>query len=247
MSSSTAPSAVPRQRAADQAGAESEADGQAAAGEQEAERKRWRAGSHVRRKLSWLQEAYCDQRHREHSPATATLARLRRGVGKEPGDLPELWEITFDGLPNPAGEPDRDPERTVDSPLLRLERAVYTALTLYAVHQQSKSARMHQAGGNGLGAAVRLLAWRTNENAVRRRFEALGTADSLAEAVNHARGLITQLRGEEIPLDYGRLADDLQRLQDRRYAPAVRRRWGRDYFQLRTPGADADQDSDGSD
>lgn len=177
------------------------------------------AGTIVGQKVYALQRAYTERRDPE---ATAVLARLRRGVGKEPGELPELWEVTFEDLPVPEYDSDEPTP---------LERAVYTALTLYAVHQQSQSAPMHRQGST-LGAAVRQLRRQAaSDEAVQRRFEALGTADSFREVVHHARGLITQLRGAGIPLDYGRLADDLYRLQDTRGRAAARVRlsWGRDF------------------
>ncbi len=48
------------------------------------------------------------------------------------------------------------------------------------------------------------------------------------------RGLITQFRAEEIPLEYGQLAQDLRRLQNPRTAPGVRLQWGRDYHRVAT-------------
>jgi CRISPR system Cascade subunit CasB len=108
--------------------------------------------------------------------------------------------------------------------------AAYTAITLYAVHQQSRGQGMHRSG-QGLGRAVRILRTRAGgAEAVRRRFEALGTAETFAEVVHHARGLITQLRGQDIPLDYGALADQLFSLQFRDGASRVRLAWGRDFY-----------------
>lgn len=78
----------------------------------------------------------------------AQLAMLRRGVGKKPGDLPELWGILFGDLPEEflsvSGEPTRE------------EWAVYTALTLYALHQQGSEATgpegcMHRPGKRARG------------------------------------------------------------------------------------------------
>lgn len=156
------------------------------------------------------------------SGTTAVLARLRRAVGKPPGWDPELWELTLSGVPG----------RVVsDAPTVE-ERAVHTAITLYAVHQQSRPEPMH-VRGHGLGTAVRSLASATQaESAVRRRFDAAATATSFDEAVHHLRGLITQLRAHRVPLDYGLLADDLLQLQDNRTADAVRLRWGRQYYRI---------------
>jgi CRISPR system Cascade subunit CasB len=116
------------------------------------------------------------------------------------------------------------------------EHAIHAALTLYALHQQSKSAQMHQSGVS-LGQAVRRLGQaQASEEATLRRFHALGTASSFEELVYHLRGLVTQLRGATppIPLDYGQLAVDLRQLQAATRAPAVRLRWGRDYHRRPT-------------
>ena len=159
---------------------------------------------------------------RATSGTTAVLARLRRAVGKPPGWDPELWELTLSGVPG----------RVVsDAPTVE-ERAVHTAITLYAVHQQSRPEPMH-VRGHALGNAMRSLASATQaESDVRRRFDATATATSFDEAVHHLRGLITQLRSHRVPLDYGLLADDLLQLQDPRTADAVRLRWGRQYYRI---------------
>lgn len=157
------------------------------------------------------------------SDAIAHLARLRRGAGKLVEQTPDLWQLTIADVPLPA--------RYGDAPTPH-EQAAHTALTLYAVHQQSRRRGMHKPG-QGLGAAVRALSQRgPSEQAVRRRFEALGTAVTFTEIVHHARGLVTQLRGLDIPLDYGVLADQLVWLQrsGSRSADLVRLTWGRDFY-----------------
>ena len=174
---------------------------------------------------------------REEPAAIATLAKLRRGVGKEVGELPDLWQATLDGLPEQASERD---EPTFD------ERAAYTAITLYALHQQSRRDTGMHVPGERLGTAVAKLARATNEVAVRRRFEALGTADDFAEIVHHARGLITQLRGEKLGIDYGIFADELVKLQIPGRAAQVRLQWGRDFYR-RPPKPQASADPTATD
>ena len=60
----------------------------------------------------------------------AILANLRRGVGYGPGEVPALCGIIFDDFNEDwlsrTGEPTQE------------EWAVYIALTLFALHQQSK-------------------------------------------------------------------------------------------------------------
>jgi CRISPR system Cascade subunit CasB len=191
-----------------------------------AARPRGSLGQFVTGRVTAWQHDYIQRR----SPALAILAQLRRGVGKDVGALPELWQYTLDGLPGPSPREGAPPSWA--------EQAAYTALTLFALHQQSRREEMHQPG-QSLGTAVRVLQSRAaSSEAVRRRFEALGTAETFSEIVHHARGLITQLRAEAIPLDYGMLAQDLFRLQTKS-ADRVRLQWGRDFYR---PARSQDQD-----
>ena len=156
----------------------------------------------------------------------AELAKLRRGIGHAPGELPELWGSfllempeSFQGRSAPSAA----------------EWAVYLALTLYAMHQQGND-RLMNCPGNTLGRAVRQLAERNSagqdwtEASVLRRFNALATADSMPEVSHHLRGMIQLLRREGIPLDYPQLAEDLYQYQVVDGAPNVRLRWGRDLY-----------------
>ncbi len=184
-------------------------------------------------RVSGLQRGYLADRK---SPgAVAALAALRRAVAAPVGSVPEVWDLTTlpwvdDTTPWVTDEP--TPE----------ELACHTALTLYALHQQSKGDPMHVRAGRqdsrSLGTAVaRLIAAVDSPqrradpdrvSSLRRRFNALVTASTFAELAYHLRGLIMQLRGEGIALDYGRLADDLAGLQNPRRADGVRLRWARD-------------------
>jgi len=186
-------------------------------------------GTHVSRKVRWLQEAYL----RNEASAGSALARLRHGVTSAAGSDLELIEFTTAGLYP-------DDVRMADAPTAA-EHAAYTAITLYAVHQQSKRLKgMHIVDPEHpftIGRAARQLVASTGaEEAVRRRFVALGTASSWDEVVHHSRGLIQQLRANDIPLDYGRFARDLLRLRSGRYANDVRNAWGRDFFRASTAG-----------
>lgn len=153
--------------------------------------------------------------------ATAELAQLRHAVGREPGADPNTWQLTLEGLPRQYTG--RDDEVSNE------ERAVHAAMTLYAVHQQSRGERMHRRGPS-FGRAASALARSGNEAAVLRRFQALATADSLAEMLHHSRGLITQFRSHGVPLDYGRFCVDLVKMQRPATADRVRLAWGRDYY-----------------
>ena len=158
-------------------------------------------------KIQWLWSLPENQRRAE-------LAKLRRGIGHAPGELPELWGGLLQGMPasfygtnGPSHE----------------EWAVYLALTLYALHQQSNDTVCVSQLGCTLGRAVRRLAEQTvasgqdwTESSILRRFNALATAEEITEISHHLRGMIQLLRAakpDSIPLDYPQLAVDLYGLQ----------------------------------
>lgn len=156
------------------------------------------------------------------------LAKLRRGIGKYPGSIPELWSITLDGLPENLS-------RKSDEPTFG-EWAAHTALTLYALHQQGKDLKQNCMSKEGefLGTSLRkLVIDESDEKRVKRRFDAAATSDSLEEFSHHLRGLIQLLKAEDIPLDYPELATELYRFQFSESRDSVRLKWGRDFYRFR--------------
>jgi CRISPR system Cascade subunit CasB len=176
------------------------------------------AGAFVKYKIEWISKSAND------SAVRATLAKLRRGIGKEPGSLPELWSITLEGLPLEMLGEKNSPTHG--------ERAVYTALTLFALHQQGKDLKNQCMSKERefLGYAVRKLVDKSNEEAVSRRFHAAAMADSFEALVWHLRGLISLLRSKEIPLDYPALTQDLYWYQIHDMRDGIRLNWGRDFY-----------------
>jgi len=169
----------------------------------------------------------------ENSWSRAMLAKLRRGIGKQPGELPELFEVFLEGMPEEMYGKDGKPSYA--------EWAIYTALTLFALHQQGKDRPMSVASnpednviGNSLGAAVGHLVRRDKERepAIRKRFDAVATANEFAELAHHARGLVQLLRAEDIPLDYPRFAEELYWYQFDEVRNRIRLRWGEDYYRI---------------
>lgn len=156
-----------------------------------------------------------------HSTAVAALAQLRRGVGKQPGQVPAIIKYTH------AEEFVRGWHS--DEPSYA-EHAAHTALTLYAFHQQSQRSRMH-VPGRRFGLAVRALAPEIHSDvAVKRRFVALATADSFAGLTHYLRGLVQLMRTSKVTMDYGLLARDLWHWQFPDRAARVRSYWGHDFY-----------------
>lgn len=156
----------------------------------------------------------------------AALAELRRGVGKRPGDVPQLWGYFLQDMPEEFFG-DKEPSKA--------EWAVYTSLTLFALHQQGKDPKSDTMNKEGysFGTAVNKLVHNEDERErVARRFYAAATASSMEELSHHMRGIIQLLRGEGIPLDYPMLAADLYRYQFRSLVSNVRLKWGQDFYRI---------------
>ena len=169
-----------------------------------------------------LQKRYLDN----ESLGRAEVAALRKGANRAPGELPEIWELTRVEVPDGAG----------DAPTWE-ETAVHTAMTLYAVHQQSRTEPMF-VPGRGLGRAAHELVGTDEENpSARARFNALVTSTTVAELRHHLRNLVSLLRSRGIALDHAMLADDIVRFQRPGGAKSVRLAWARQYYSLPADGA----------
>lgn len=133
-------------------------------------------------------------------PPGEDLAALRAGLGREAGEVPEMWR--FYTCP-------------VDDRLARLgqlsieQRAEHAALALYGLHQQSKRTSMHDPRFPLGKALYRLrISQRFSPQAVDARVNAAATTTSPGALLIRLRGLIDQLRVIDQPLDY----DGLMRL-----------------------------------
>jgi CRISPR system Cascade subunit CasB len=166
-------------------------------------------------------------RWRDGAPPGEALSALRRGFDSEPGSVPGMWPF-YTTL-------------TGDGRVTASLRAEHLALAMFGLHQQSQSAPMHRAD-DGLGKAMARLraSERYSADAIDRRFTQAATATDLDELGHHVRGLTTMLKtiAPPQPIDYTRLFQDLCDWQRPDLVGRVRRRWGSDYFRLRSNPAE---------
>ena len=162
----------------------------------------------------------------DESIVRAQLAKMRRGVGEQPGTSPELWGILFQNFPEPLEGKGNQPGRA--------EVAIYMALTLYAMHQQSRSLRDENVNQPeiGFGQAVGMLVLKNPDSleAVRRRFNATALAADIVELAWHMKGMVQLFRQKEVGLDYGQIAIDFYDYQILDQMPGVLLKWGRDFY-----------------
>ncbi|MBQ8093836.1 MAG: type I-E CRISPR-associated protein Cse2/CasB [Clostridia bacterium] len=154
----------------------------------------------------------------------ATLARLRRGIGHEPGDLPELMGYYLLSMP----------ESLLDSHggISKELNACYGALTLFALHQQGhpKVERMNVPDIR-FGTAIARLAEKNEDlPRVQNRFNIMATSDDLPELMHHVRGIIQILSDKKIPVDYAGLAEAFYDYQFAERRASVRLKWGMDFY-----------------
>ncbi|MCK7627618.1 type I-E CRISPR-associated protein Cse2/CasB [Streptomyces sp. RS10V-4] len=219
------------------------------------------------RTINRLQSGY----RLDRPAAVAAVARLRREAGQDAHASPTSWglddlaaltelrerkDTEDDGaaLHRPP-ETRRERERR-EAREDRQDQAVHIAVTLWALHQQSvRDEPMHVAGWS-LGRAVRRLSQVTQEKhsepveeispTIRKRFVRIGTSADIDTLRRRLREMVLLLRAARIPLDYGLLADQLDRWQDEWNQGDVRRAWGRDFHRVHRTTATADPAGEGT-
>lgn len=179
-----------------------------------------------------LQADYLGGRgERASTEARARLAELRRSAGFTPQQHPLTLQVVLDSLRPPLADADLG---TGDAPS-PTERAASDALTLFALHMQSAQRPAHLRG-ESFGRAMGRLYRASSSKSLKPRFDAMLAARDERSRMQHARSLITLLRGAGLGFDYGMFAQDLRTLSSRHRA-GVLLRWGRDFARLPQPAA----------
>lgn len=177
----------------------------------------------VGRKIDYL-TALSDQ-----GGGKAELALLRRGLGKIPGEIPEVLGILLTDMPEDF--------LSKGSKTTREEWACYLALTLYALHQQGndpKISPMHTENRCSIGSALSSLAESYEDaNAKQRltvKLQTLATSKDMSELSYHLRSVVKLLKTKNIPLNYAQLAGDLYLYQDTTARSGVFLIWAQDFY-----------------
>lgn len=179
-----------------------------------------RLGAFIDRKIRYLYNI------RDYGTGKAALAHLKNAIGKPPGSVANISEYVIEGVPGKAYG---------DAPTNQ-EIATHYAMTLYAFHQQGKTESMHRSGIS-LGAAIARFEMQTNhpadekKSSIRTRMDAVTLSNGSASIASTLRGIVGQLKSKDIPLDYGRLAEDICSLLYEKRNAKVPLYWGRSYHQ----------------
>lgn len=155
----------------------------------------------------------------------ADLANLRKGIGKKPGELPQIWGLIYEDLPEELFGQGKKASKE--------EWAMYISLTMFALHQQGcdlKNNCMHEKGRH-LGAAIGdLIEDKESIKRIKHRFDALVTSQSVEELSNHLRGIIQLMKAKGVALDYGSLANDIYWFQIPGKKNSVGLQWARQFY-----------------
>lgn len=162
---------------------------------------------------------------RNTGPGRAQLAQLRYGLGKAPGELPELWGLLFQEIPDELCGKNR---------ASKAEWAIYTALTLYALHQQGNDDSVLKDEVSIGRAAAGLLKQKDDADRIRKRLNSITTAQTDEELSYQLRGLVQMFRTADalIRMDYARLAKELYLLHFPDWAKTIKLGWGRDFYSV---------------
>ena len=131
------------------------------------------------------------------------LAALRRGLGRPPGTVPEMFPYVIPFLP--------------DDPPPWQEQAYYQVASLFALHPATTA---HGNMGDHLAAARS----EATREALERRFTALLAAhrDDLPD---YLRQVVSYLKSKEIAINWDQLLRDLQWWGHPDYGDRVRKSW----------------------
>ena len=167
----------------------------------------------------------------------ARLAELRHGIGSSPGEIPALWGMIFDKLPETMlGKYGKSSKE---------EWAIYYALMLYALHQQGKDYKTHNMNkkdvslGKAAGMLVGFYGGKDEDrDRVSRRFNQIALADDIKTMTYYLRMFIPLLSKADIGMDYARLAKDIYLYQTESGRTSIRLEWGQDYYRYNYKNAE---------
>lgn len=152
----------------------------------------------------------------------ASLAALRRGLGKQPGEAAEAFRLVLPHLPPGASRRDED--------------LYFLIGTLFALHQKSWLGNDDQLGATNLGASFARLRSEVESDSIEKRFVVLLNChqDDLPVHLRHG---VSLLKSKEIPIDWSQLLRDLRGWwHEDRY---VQRKWARAFWSEKTTAAEA--------
>lgn len=172
----------------------------------------------VMKKITEIEHMNYDERY-------SILVELRKGIGKKPGELPELWKLLITDVSGLS-------ERFNYSEPTTVEWSVYMALVIYGTRrlQVRRQNDIHKEQVS-LGMALCSLASKTDmEDYFLKELQKMSSLTEPELIFSQLYRLSKFLASNRIQLDYGKLAEDLYRLQNSNDRAALILKWGLDFY-----------------
>ncbi len=133
------------------------------------------------------------------------LAKLRRGLGKQPGEAMEVYSLIGNFAANTKSKAE--------------EMALYTVATLFGLYPSDSS-------GSNFGSSVSELAEKSDSKSIEARFVALLNTH-VDDLPNHLRQMIGLLKSKEVRINWLQLLKDINSWD--RDDREVQRRWAKEF------------------
>lgn len=168
---------------------------------------------------------------RENPSTKAIFANIRNSINKDSSVNMDALAFVFQNIPEEF--------LGFNKNLNDYEKAILTAVQMYALHQQAKIESVlkldYEEGEKrqNLGDALKTIRDREDDTkAIDRRFNAMITSSNFEELSHHLRQMIKLLKAKsDAKVDYASLADDLYWfLKNQREGLKIK--WSRSYYKL---------------
>lgn len=157
------------------------------------------------------------------SKGKAILSNLRNSIGKDISQVPLIWPIFFENLPE-------DYMKTNKFEIE--EKIILTVMQLYSIYQQSEDNSLFSSEGIEFCEALRRIRSIDNSEALDRRFNVMITATTYDEILHHLRQMLKLLKSKskiKEKINFARLGQDLYKIvkfNDKK----TMIKWGKQYY-----------------
>lgn len=164
----------------------------------------------------------------DSSATKATLSNLRNSISKPYSQTIDVFAALYRYLPDSFISEYGD--------LSYEEKAIITALQIFAIHQQGNSKsilldNVDEEKYKNMGYSLKVLRTDDNVKSTDRRFNTMITADTFDEFVFHLRQLVNLLKSRsDQKVNYAKLAQDLYYFQIPSTRESIKLSWAKEYY-----------------
>ncbi|QTJ44131.1 type I-E CRISPR-associated protein Cse2/CasB [Dolosigranulum pigrum] len=157
--------------------------------------------------------------------AKRDLANLRNSISGSSQVMVSAWEILFQAIPEEF--------LSVDGEMTKEERAILTAIQLYALHQQGSNHNINFEENKNFGYSLSYIRGE-DSNAIDRRFNSMITSSTMRELSHHVRYMVGLIKAakQDIKVNYPKLATDFY-WYEQGYKNELKLNWSRSYYRYK--------------